>query len=204
MIKKNHGFALILSLCWFFMSVQPAYAWTYRVKQGDSLYKLSRRFGSSVRTLKRDNRLVSSRIRVGQRLWIPDVDKQKRSRVSASVKSNDMLLLARLISGEARGETYKGQVAVGAVILNRMDSGHFPRTIRGNIFMPGQFESVSNGQIWKALPSSAIKAAKAALAGYDPTGGAVYFYNPGKIASRFNWIWSRPIISKIGSHVFAI
>lgn len=122
----------------------------------------------------------------------------------SQTRSQDLYLLARLISGEARGESYKGQVAVGAVILNRLDSGRFPETIRGNIFMRGQFESVSNGQIWKALSPSAVKAAKAALSGYDPTGGAIYFYNPRKIASRFNWIWSRPVISSIGQHVFAI
>ena len=194
----------MLSLFWLFVYAEPAYAWTYRIQRGDSLFKISRRFGGSIQTLKNDNRLKSSLIIAGETLWISDAAPKTNTRVASQVGSRDLHLLARLISGEARGESYEGQVAVGAVILNRVKSDDFPDTVRGNMFKYGEFESVTNGQIWEALPSSAIQAAKDAMAGYDPTGGAIYFYNPSKIASPSNWIWSRNVISRIGQHVFAI
>lgn len=109
--------------------------------------------------------------------------------------------LVRIISAEAKGEPFEGQVAVGAVILNRVESGKFPKTISGNVFKRGEFEPVSNGKIWENPVASAYKAADLALKGWDPTQGALYFYNPAKTSSR--WIWSRPIIRKIGDHVFA-
>jgi len=110
-------------------------------------------------------------------------------------------LLARLINGEARGEPYVGQVAVGAVILNRAQHPRFPNTVAGVVYQPGAFESVSRGQIWTPVKSSSYRAAQAALSGWDPSGGAIYFWNPYKPVSR--WIWSRRIISRIGKHVFA-
>lgn len=115
--------------------------------------------------------------------------------------TNDFRLLVRLIHAEAGGESLQGQVAVGAVILNRIHSGHFPKTIRGNIFKRGEFESVSNGYIWSSPTFSAYKAARLALQGWDPSRGALYFYNPAKTDSA--WIWSRPIIARIGNHFFA-
>ncbi|NLM37340.1 MAG: LysM peptidoglycan-binding domain-containing protein [Firmicutes bacterium] len=169
---------------------------------------MSRRFGTNVATLKTVNRLSSDRIRAGGKLWIPEAPWKTTARVSTpqkvKVSSEDLYLLARLINGEARGEPFTGQVAVGAVILNRVKSGKFPKTIAGNIYKARQFESVANGQIWQPLTRSAVQAAKAALNGWDPSGGALYFYNPAKIRNPYSWIWSRKVVNRIGRHVFAV
>lgn len=117
-----------------------------------------------------------------------------------SSSSGDVYLLARCIYGEARGESYKGQVAVGAVILNRVDSASFPNSISGVIYQPGAFSVVSDGQINLSPDSSAVKAAKDAMNGWDPTNGCLYYYNPAKTSNR--WIRSRPIMVTIGEHVF--
>ncbi|MGQ9496985.1 MAG: cell wall hydrolase [Desulfotomaculales bacterium] len=114
----------------------------------------------------------------------------------------DMLyLLARVIEGEAADEPFIGKVAVGAVILNRVRDARFPKTVAGVIFQPWAFESVSNGQMWRGLSNESIRAAQAALAGWDPTYGALFFWNPAKTVSP--WIWTRSIITWIGRHVFA-
>jgi spore germination cell wall hydrolase CwlJ-like protein len=122
------------------------------------------------------------------------------SRVSP-VSNYQYRMLARIISAEAKGEPLKGQVAVGAVILNRVKSKKFPDNIASNVLKRGQFEPVTNGHIWNEPTSSAYKAARLALQGWDPTYGALYFFNPVKSSSR--WIWSRPVIMRIGDHVFA-
>jgi N-acetylmuramoyl-L-alanine amidase len=179
----------------------PAYAWSYQVKKGDSLYLISQRYGTGTpQEIQKTNKLESSLILAGSSLWIPDKGQPKQRRNH----QDSLHLLARLINGEARGESFTGQVAVGAVILNRIKSGKFPDTITGNVFMPSQFESVSNGEIWQPLTGSCIKAAKAALSGWDPTNGALYFYNPSKIHSKTNWIWTRTTLTQIGNHIFAI
>jgi len=118
-----------------------------------------------------------------------------------SVRSNELYTLAQCIHGEARGEPYIGQVAVGAVIMNRVRSPLFPNTIAGVIFQPGAFTAVSDGQMFQPPGATALKAAQDALNGWDPTGGALYYYNPAKTTSK--WIWSRPVIKVIGKHYFA-
>ena len=111
-------------------------------------------------------------------------------------------ILARIIKAEAGGEPFEGQVAVAAVLLNRIRSGKFPSSISANVFRSGEFESVSNGYLWDINPTaSSYKAALLALKGWDPTAGSLYFYNPAKSTSR--WIWSRPIYTIIGKHYFA-
>jgi len=119
-------------------------------------------------------------------------------------EAGDIQLLARAINGEARGETYEGQVAVGAVILNRTKDSRFPKTIAGVIYQPGAFTAVDDGQINVAIDngSSVVKAARDAMNGWDPTNGAVYYWNPATATS--SWIWSRQIIAKIGKHNFGI
>ena len=113
----------------------------------------------------------------------------------------DSILLARLISGEAASEPYSGQVAVGAVILNRVEDPKFPPTIADVVFQPDAFESVSNGQIWANPPArSHIEAAQQALNGWDPTYGCTFFWNPYKKVHP--WIWTRRIITQLGNHVF--
>ncbi len=118
----------------------------------------------------------------------------------SSASNNDVYLLARAINGEARGEPYSGQVAVGAVILNRVKHPSFPNTVAGVIYQPGAFTAVDDGQIDAAMTSSCERAARDALNGWDPTGGAIYYYNP--VTATNKWIRSRPIILTIGKHVF--
>jgi N-acetylmuramoyl-L-alanine amidase len=113
----------------------------------------------------------------------------------------EVTLLARVIEGEAANESFLGKVAVGAVILNRTKSADFPHTISGVIYQDHAFESVSNGQVNRPLSQESIRAADTAMSGYDPTGGALFFWNPSKPVS--SWIWSRKIITEIGNHVFA-
>ena len=119
----------------------------------------------------------------------------------ASGDSRDLNLLARLIHGEARGEPYVGQVAVGAVVLNRVKDSRFPNTIAGVIYQPGAFDVVYDGQINLEPDATSIKAARDALNGWDPTYGCVYYYNPSTATS--SWIWSRRVVLKIGKHSFA-
>jgi N-acetylmuramoyl-L-alanine amidase len=118
----------------------------------------------------------------------------------ATSRSNDVNLLARLISAEARGEPYTGQVAVGAVVLNRTKHPSFPHSISGVIYQPGAFTCLSDGQFYTSVSDSAYKAARDALNGWDPSGGAIYYFNPATATS--GWIWSRPLIVIIGKHRF--
>ena len=119
---------------------------------------------------------------------------------NSGFSSSDTELLAKIISGEARGESYLGQVAVGAVVLNRVVHPSFPDTVAGVIFQNGAFTAVSDGQFYSEPTSSAYKAAAAALNGIDPTGGAIYYYNPSTATNK--WIRSRKVITTIGKHVF--
>jgi N-acetylmuramoyl-L-alanine amidase len=119
---------------------------------------------------------------------------------TATSRSNDVNLLARLISAEARGEPYTGQVAVGAVVLNRTKHPSFPHSISGVVYQPGAFTCLSDGQFYTDVSDSAYKAAKDALNGWDPAGGAIYYFNPATATSA--WIWSRPLIVTIGKHRF--
>lgn len=115
-------------------------------------------------------------------------------------QSGDLYLLARLISAEARGEPYNGQVAVGAVVLNRVDHPSFPNSISGVIYQPGAFSCMDDGQFDQPIAESAYRAAQDALNGYDPSYGAIYYFNPSTATSK--WIWSRPLIVQIGEHRF--
>lgn len=114
--------------------------------------------------------------------------------------SSDISLLARVISAESRGEPYIGQVAVGAVILNRIEHPSFPDTLAGVVYQRGAFSCMDDGQINEAVADSAYQAARDALNGLDPSGGAIYYYNPKTATSK--WIFSRPVITQIGAHVF--
>ena len=119
---------------------------------------------------------------------------------SSSNNSSNVNLLARLIYGEARGEPYTGQVAVGAVVMNRVKSSSFPNTISGVIYQSGAFDVVKDGQINLSPNSTAIKAAQDAINGWDPSYGAVYYFNPSTATNK--WIWSRPMTVTIGRHRF--
>ena len=119
---------------------------------------------------------------------------------SGGYSSSDIYLLAKVIAAEARGESYTGQVAVGAVVLNRVDSSSFPDTVSGVVYQKGAFSAVTDSN-WSVSPTTeSRKAAQDALNGWDPTGGALYYYNPAKTSNR--WIRTRPVITTIGKHVF--
>lgn len=121
---------------------------------------------------------------------------------SGSYSNSDINLLARLVYGEARGESYTGQIAVAAVVLNRVKNSAFPNTISGVIYQPYAFTAVSDGQINLTPDSKAVSAVKEAMNGYDPTYGALYYYNPATATSA--WIFSRKTTVQIGRHVFAV
>jgi N-acetylmuramoyl-L-alanine amidase len=121
--------------------------------------------------------------------------------VPAATQAN-ISLLARIISAEARGEPYVGQVAVGAVILNRIEHPSFPDTLSGVIYQNGAFTAVTDGQFNQPVASSAYNAARDALNGWDPTGGCIYYYNPAKTSNKF--IRSRQVVTVIGSHRFCL
>ncbi len=117
-----------------------------------------------------------------------------------SQNSGEVALLARLISAEARGEPYNGQVAVGAVVLNRIRHPSFPNTLSGVIYQSGAFSCLADGQFDQPVADSAYRAARDAMNGADPSGGAIYYFNPATATNK--WIWSRPLIVTIGKHRF--
>lgn len=141
-----------------------------------------------------------------------DVSKQKGSAPSpkkqtptavntpAGFSQNDIRLMANAVHGEARGEPYEGQVAVAAVILNRVNSQLFPNTVSGVIFEPGAFTAVADGQIWLTPNETSKRAVLDAINGWDPTSSALYYFNPDTATSA--WIWTRPQIKRIGKHIF--
>ncbi|WP_286886881.1 spore cortex-lytic enzyme [Aneurinibacillus sp. UBA3580] len=125
---------------------------------------------------------------------------KKLPRTNMSLSKNELKIMANAVYGEARGEPYVGQVAVAAVILNRVKSPSFPDSPSAVIFEPGAFTAVADGQIWLTPNKTAEKAVQDALNGWDPSGGALYYFNPDTATS--GWIWTRPQIKKIGKHIF--
>ncbi|OLN23257.1 spore cortex-lytic enzyme [Domibacillus antri] len=151
---------------------------------------------------KYDESYVKSQIRKGRSFtYYGGADTTAQSVNSpAGFSQNDIQLMANAVYGEARGEPYEGQVAVAAVILNRISSESFPNTAAGVIFEPGAFTAVADGQIWLTPNETAKQAVLDAINGWDPTGEALYYFNPDTATSE--WIWSRPQIKKIGQHIF--
>jgi N-acetylmuramoyl-L-alanine amidase len=119
---------------------------------------------------------------------------------SGKLSPYDINLLEHTVYSEARGEPFLGQVAVAACVLNRLTSPLFPHSIAGIVFQPGAFSSVADGQFWLTPDESAHRAVMYAIQGWDPSGGALYYFNPATATSK--WIWSRPQIKKIGKHIF--
>ncbi len=135
-------------------------------------------------------------------LFIKNDINEENISYAASSGASDIQLMARAINGEARGEPYEGQVAVGAVILNRVKSSQFPNSIAGVIYQSGAFTAVADGQINSPISegSTVYKAAQDAKNGWDPTGGCIYYFNPSTATNK--WIWSRPHVKTIGKHRF--
>lgn len=194
--------ALVIAGLVIVNSVSPALAATkHKVQAGQTLFLLGQKYGVTIDAIKRANGLKSNTIYAGQTLVIPDAATPSRGGTT-SYTQDDLYWLARAVYGEARGESYTGQVAVAAVIINRLQSGKFAHSIKGIIFEPLAFTAVADGQIYLTPDTTAIRAAREALNGADPSGGALYYWNPVKATSK--WVWSRPIIKEIGNHVFAM
>ena len=166
--------------------------WGYNIKSVDGIYGANTR--DEVKRFQRNNGLTADGIAGAQTLGAMGIQ-------SSNNGENSVQLLARIISAESRGESYTGQVAVGAVVLNRVKHPSFPGTISGVIYQPGAFSAVADGQFNVATAASCYNAARDAMNGWDPSGGAIYYYNPAKTTNT--WIYSRPVIKRIGSHVFA-
>ena len=154
----------------------------------------------AVKYFQRKNNLAVDGIAGKNTLEAMGIFNSSSSSGSSSSNSSDLNLLARVIYGEARGEPYTGQVAVGAVVLNRVRSSSFPNTISGVVYQSGAFDAVRDGQINLTPNSTAKKAAQDELNGWDPSYGAVYYFNPATATNK--WIWSRPMTVTIGNHRF--
>lgn len=154
---------------------------------------------SAVKSFQKKNGLTVDGIAGTKTLNAMGITSTSNSSGTTSNSSN-VNLLAHLIYGEARGEPYIGQVAVGAVIMNRVKSSSFPNTISGVIYQKGAFDAVSDGQINMNPDSTAKKAAQDAINGWDPSYGAIYYFNPATATNK--WIWSRPLTVTIGKHRF--
>jgi N-acetylmuramoyl-L-alanine amidase len=154
----------------------------------------------AVKYFQRKNGLVVDGIAGKNTLEAMGIYTSSSSSSSSTTSSSDLNLLARLVYGEARGEPYSGQVAVAAVVLNRVKSSDFPNTISGVIYQKGAFDVVSDGQINLTPNSTATQAAQDALNGWDPSYGSIYYFNPSTATNQ--WIWSRPHVITIGKHRF--
>ena len=173
--------------------------WGYYNGSVDGIY--GSKTVEAVKYFQRKNGLTADGIAGQKTLSAMGINSSSSSSGSSSASNDSNLnLLSRLIYGEARGEPYTGQVAVGAVVLNRVKSSAFPNTIAGVIYQNGAFDVVSDGQINLVQNSTAKKAAQDALNGWDPSYGAIYYFNPNTATNK--WIWSRPVTVTIGKHRF--
>lgn len=198
------------------------------VQKGDTLFLIAKAYGVTVKDLKAINGLIKDEIYPGMKLLIPqnaqtsvttpdrsneltsrgDIDRDAYIKSGSGIyyTAEDRMVLAKLIHAEAEGEPYDGKVAVGAVMVNRVKSPNFPNTIKGVIYQIDelgfyQFSPVEEGRLDYITPNKdSLSATDDALAGSDPTGGALYFFNPAKISNT--WLLSKPVIYKIGNHVF--
>ena len=171
--------------------------WGYYTGSVDGIY--GSRTVAAVKKFQTKNGLTSDGIAGPATLAAMGI---QSSSSGSGADSNNLNLLARIIHGEARGEPYNGMVAVGAVILNRVDNPNFPSTIAGVIYQKGAFDAVSDGQINLSPSTQSYNAARDALNGWDPTGGAIYYFNPATATNK--WIWSRPHAITIGKHRFCM
>ncbi|MFW5981389.1 MAG: cell wall hydrolase [bacterium] len=174
---------------------------TYHVNLGDTLYDLARKFNTSSGVIMALNDMDNSILRRGQRILIPTHNLSRRQVLAMNITDEDIELLARVIHGEARGEPFVGQVAVGAVVINRVLSHQFPNSFREVIYQDKQFSAVADGQMYLSPTQTSYRAAREAINGSDPSMGAFYYYNP-EFAKYQWWFETRQRIVTIGAHVF--
>ena len=172
--------------------------WGYYTGSIDGIY--GSKTLEAVKYFQRKNGLTADGIAGTKTLQAMGIYTSSNTSSSSSTSSSNVNLLARLVYGESRGEPYTGQVAVAAVVLNRVKSSSFPNTISSVIYQSGAFDVVSDGQINLSPDSTAIKAAQDAINGWDPSYGAIYYFNPATATNK--WIWSRPATVTIGRHRF--
>ncbi|MFW6023027.1 MAG: cell wall hydrolase [Halanaerobiaceae bacterium] len=173
----------------------------YHVGVGDTLYDLANAFNTSIGVIMALNNMERSIIRAGDTVRLPINNLTPRQMLARVVTDNDIELLARVIHGEARGEPFIGQVAVGAVVINRVLSPFFPGSVREVIYQERQFSAVADGQINLRPNSTSYRAAREALKGTDPTMGSMYYYNP-QTAKHQWWFKQRRMMVTIGEHIF--
>lgn len=171
--------------------------WGYYTGSVDGIY--GSKTEQAVKKFQRSNGLTADGIAGKATLAAMGITSSSGSSSSGG-GSNDLNLLSRVVYSEARGEPYTGQVAVAAVVLNRVRSSSFPNSVSGVVYQSGAFDAVSDGQINLTPDSTARKAAQDAINGWDPTYGCIYYFNPSTATSK--WIWSRPQVLTIGKHIF--
>ena len=192
----------------------PTYV-QHRVKTGESLYLIAKQYGCSVDDIKYANGLTTNTIQPGTLLKVPadDISQQVSANTTAVVTTSrgglyrsytqsEWDMLAQVVYGEARGESYTGQVAVAAVVLNRIEDDDFPDTMYDVVFQRNAFTCINDGQYYLKPNRTAYQAALDAMHGTDPTNGCLYYWNP--VTATSSWIWTRSIELQIGNHVFGL
>lgn len=172
--------------------------WGYYSGNIDGIY--GSQTEKAVRKFQKNNGLKVDGIAGKATLNAMGIMTSNSSSSSGGTNSNDLNLLSRVVYSEARGEPYVGQVAVAAIVLNRVSNSAFPNSVAGVVYQSGAFDAVSDGQINLTPDSTARKAAQDAINGWDPTYGCIYYFNPSTATSK--WIWSRPQVITIGKHIF--
>ncbi|MFW5992180.1 MAG: LysM peptidoglycan-binding domain-containing protein [Halanaerobiaceae bacterium] len=172
----------------------------YRIQPGDSFNSLARRFNISAQEIRTYNNI--NYLHNGQLISLPFNIPANEEGYKLNISNKELDLLARAVHSEARGEPFRGQVAVAAVIINRIYHPFFPNNVTDVIFQPWQFTAVHDGQFWLDPGQTAYVAAKAALKGWDPSREAIFYYNPNTASS--GWIYHREVVVKIGEHYFAV
>ena len=172
--------------------------WGYYSGSVDGIYGSGTE--SAVKKFQKANGLKADGIAGKATLNAMGISSSNSSSISGGNNSNDLNLLSRVVYSEARGEPYVGQVAVAAIVLNRVSHSSFPNSVAGVVYQSGAFDAVSDGQINLTPDSTARKAAQDAINGWDPTYGCIYYFNPSTATSK--WIWSRPQVLTIGKHIF--
>ncbi len=184
------------------VNIPPGKIIQYYVDSGDTLYDLAQSFNTTPGVIMALNNMENSILRKGEKIKLPINNLSKRQVLAKTVNQSDIEIMARTIHGEARGEPYMGQVAVGAVIINRVLSNQFPNNIKDVVYQTNQFTAVADGQINYKPNIMAYRAAKEALDGVDPTMGSLYYYNP-ETAENKEWFSTRKFVVSIGAHIFA-